>query len=62
MPAVLDRPNNNVWSLWSNVDGHWHHMATSQDEDALRLKAESLRRLFTNRRFLVVTGASMPGN
>jgi hypothetical protein len=35
-------------------------MDTSTDEAAIRLKAESLRRLFTNRRFRVVGGASMP--
>jgi hypothetical protein len=60
MPALLDRPNQNVWSLWSWVDGCYHHMDTSTDEAAIRLKAESLRRLFTNRRFRVVGGASMP--
>ena len=57
MPATLDC---NVWSLWSNVDGKWHHMATSKDHAELSLKAQMLRRLFTNRRFLVVEGASMP--
>jgi hypothetical protein len=41
-------------------NGSWHHMATSSDEAALRLQAESLRRLFTSRRFRVVGGASMP--
>ena len=60
MPALLDRPNQNVWSLWSWVDGRYHHMDTSTDEAAIRLKAESLRRIFTNRRFRVVGGASMP--
>jgi hypothetical protein len=60
MPALLDRPNQNVWSLWSWVDGKYHHMDTSTDEAAIRLKAESLRRIFTNRRFRVVGGASMP--
>lgn len=60
MPALLDRPSHSVWSLWSHVNGKWHHLDTSKDEAALRLKAESLRRLFTNRRFLVVSGASMP--
>ena len=60
MPALLDRPTQNVWSLWSWVDGRYHHMDTSADEAAIRLKAESLRRLFTNRRFRVVGGASMP--
>jgi hypothetical protein len=57
MSALLER---NVWSLWSHGNGKWHHMDTSTDEAAIRLKAESLRRLFTNRRFRVVTGASMP--
>lgn len=60
MPALLDRPNQNVWSLWSHVNGKYHHMDTSADEAAIRLKAESLRRIFTNRRFRVVGGASMP--
>jgi hypothetical protein len=60
MPALLDRPNQNVWSLWSYVNGKYHHMDTSTDEAAIRLKAESLRRIFTNRRFRVVGGASMP--
>ena len=60
MPALLDRPNQNVWSLWSWVDGRYCHMDTSTDEAAIRLKAESLRRIFTNRRFRVVKGASMP--
>jgi hypothetical protein len=60
MPALLDRPSQNVWSLWSHGNGKWHHMDTSNDEAAIRLKAESLRRLFTNRRFRVVGGASMP--
>lgn len=55
--AVLDR---NVWSLWSKVDGKWFHMATDNDEAALHLKAESLRRVFANRQFIVVPGASMP--
>lgn len=59
MPALLD---HSVWSLWSQVDGKWHHMATSKDRAELSLKAEMLRRLFTNRRFLVVEGASMPRN
>jgi hypothetical protein len=58
MPATMTR--DNVWSLWSWVGGSWHHMATSSDEAALRLQAESLRRLFTSRRFRVVGGASMP--
>ena len=58
MPATLTR--DQVWSLWSYGNGKWHHMDTSTDEAAIRLKAESLRRLFTNRRFRVVTGASMP--
>ena len=57
MPATMTR--DQVWSLWSWVDNGWHHMATSSDEAALRLQAESLRRLFTNRRFRVVGGASM---
>jgi hypothetical protein len=57
MSALLDR---SVWSLWSKVDGEWYHMATSKDHADLSLKAERLRRLFTNRRFLVVEGASMP--
>ena len=35
-------------------------MDTSNDEAAIRLKAERLRRIFTNRRFRVVGGASMP--
>ena len=60
MPALLDRPSQNVWSLWSHGNGKWHHMDTSNDEAAIRLKAESLRRLFTNRRFRVVSGTSMP--
>jgi hypothetical protein len=58
MPATLSR--DKVWSLWSRVDGKWHHMATDNDESRLRFKAESLRRLFTNRQFIVVPGASMP--
>ena len=58
MPALMTK--DNVWSLWSWVGGSWHHMATSADEAALRLQAESLRRLFTSRRFRVVGGASMP--
>jgi hypothetical protein len=59
MPATMTR--DNVWSLWAWADnGSWHHMATSGDEAALRLQAESLRRLFTSRRFRVVGGASMP--
>ena len=58
MPATMIR--DQVWSLWSWVGDSWHHMATSSDEAAIRLKAESLRRLFTNRRFRVVGGASMP--
>jgi hypothetical protein len=58
MAATMTR--DKVWSLWSWVDNGWHHMATSNDEAALRLQAESLRRLFTSRRFRVVGGASMP--
>jgi hypothetical protein len=42
MPALLDRPNQNVWSLWSYGNDKWHHMDTSNDEAAIRLKAESL--------------------
>lgn len=35
-------------------------MATDNDESRLKFKAESLRRIFTNRQFIVVPGASMP--
>ena len=34
-------------------------MATDNDESRLKFKAESLRRIFTNRQFIVVPGASM---
>jgi len=63
MPAVLEATANRlpVFSLWSRSDNHWHHMDTSHSEAELRLKAESLRRIFTNRSFLVVPGTMMPG-
>jgi hypothetical protein len=63
MPAVLEATANRmpVYSLWSRAGQRWHHMDTSHSEAELRLKAESLRRLFTNRQFLVVSGTMMPG-
>lgn len=61
--AVLEATANRlpVFSLWSHSGTRWHHMDTSHSEAELRLKAESLRRVFTNRRFLVVPGTMMPG-
>ena len=56
--AVLDRPG---FSLWSRQDSQWHLLDTSANEAELRLKAESLRRLFTTRQFLVLHGTKMPG-
>ena len=61
MPAVLSK--DNVWTLWSSsMPGEppsWHHQDTGA-KDALERKALSLRRLFTNRRFLVVPGLEPP--
>lgn len=58
MPATLTR--DDVYSLWSRGEGQWHHMATSSDEAELQLKAKSLQKLFTNKRFVVIQGASAP--
>jgi len=56
--AVLDRPG---FSLWSRQGAEWHLLDTSTNEAELRLKAESLRKLFTTRQFLVLHGTTMPG-
>ena len=63
MPAILESTSNRqpVYSLWSKVQEHWHHLDTSYNEAELRLKAESLRRLFTSQSFIVVPGTMMPG-
>ena len=58
--AVLDRTP--AFSLWSRAEGRWHHLDTSPNEAELRLKAESLRRIFINRQFLVLHGTAMPGD
>ena len=63
MPALLERPDpKSVFSLWTKTDNGWHHLDTSKDRTALHLKAESLKRLFTNKQFLIVSGASSPTN
>lgn len=61
--AVLEATRNRmpVFSLWSKAQGHWHHMDTSYSEAELRLKAESLRRVFTTSLFIVVPGTMRPG-
>ena len=56
--AVLDRPS---FSLWSRQDGEWHLLDTSANEAELRLKAESLHKIFSTRQFLVLHGTTMPG-
>jgi hypothetical protein len=55
--AVLERPG---FSLWSRQNAEWFLLDTSANEAELRLKAESLRRLFTTRQFLVLHGTTMP--
>jgi len=61
MPALLERPDpNSVFSLWTKTDTGWHHLDTSTDQSALRLKVQSLKQLFTNKQFLIVRGASLP--
>ena len=65
MPTLLERPGftpNSVFSLWARTDTGWHHLDTNTDQSALRLKAESLKQLFTNKQFLIVPGASSPAN
>jgi len=59
MPAVLSTEDY-VFSLWANAGNGWHHLDTSTDESVLRFKAESLKTLFTNKKFLIVPGASSP--
>lgn len=56
--AVLDRPG---FSLWSRQGSQWHLLDTSANEAELRLKAESLRKIFSTRQFLVLHGTTMPG-
>ena len=59
MPAVLSTEHS-VFSLWANADNGWHHLDTDPDESVLRRKVESLKVLFTNKKFLIVPGASSP--
>lgn len=62
MPATLSRES--AYSLWASSPpgepSQWHHQDTSSDPDQLELKARGLRRLFTNRRFIVVLGLEPP--
>lgn len=62
MPATLSRES--AYSLWASSPpgepGQWHHQDTGTDYDQLELKAKGLRRLFTNRRFVVVQGLEPP--
>jgi len=63
MPAVLSnnlRTEDSVFSLWASADNGWHHLDTNPDESVLRLKVESLKVLFTNKKFVIVPGASSP--
>lgn len=62
MTALLERPNRGrpIYSLWSKTQGRWHHMDTSHSEAELRLKAESLRRIFVHNLFIIVSGTMMP--
>jgi hypothetical protein len=64
MPAILEATANRlpVFSLWSKAQGRWSHLDTSHNEAELRLKAESLRRVFVHTSFIVVPGTMMPGN
>ena len=58
--AVATRPDAD-FSLWArDPAGTWHHFGSSPDREALELKAQGLRFLFTNRRFKVVEGTSPP--
>ena len=63
MPATLEATSNRlpIYSLWSRSGARWCQLDTSHSEAELRLKAESLRRLFTTKQFLVVPGTMMPG-
>jgi hypothetical protein len=60
MPAVLDREHD-VWCLWASTDSGWSLMDKGPERQPLELKARSLQRLFTNRRFAVVHGPEKPG-
>ena len=63
MPAVLSnnlRTEDSVFSLWASADNGWHHLDTSTDESVLRRKVESLKVLFTNKKFVIVPGTSSP--
>jgi len=63
MPAVLSnnlRTEDSVFSLWASADNGWHHLDTNADESVLRRKVESLKVLFTNKKFVIVPGASSP--
>ena len=63
MPAVLSKDYDNgpkVFSLWARAGADWHHLDTASDESVLHLNAESLKKLFTTKQFLIIPGASAP--
>lgn len=58
MPALLERDQ---WCLWASNGQDWHLMDQALERGSLEAKAESLRRLFTNRKFIVIYGCDKPG-
>ena len=61
MSAAVANRREPGFSLWArDPAGTWHYFGSSPDRDALELKAEGLRFLFTNRKFRVVEGTSPP--
>jgi hypothetical protein len=60
MPAIAEREKD-LWCLWASTDSDWSLMDKGPERQPLELKARSLQRLFTNRRFAVVYGPEKPG-
>ena len=61
MSAAVANRREPGFSLWArDPAGTWHHFGSSPDREALELKAQGLRFLFTNRKFRVVEGNSPP--
>ena len=61
MSAAVANQREPGFSLWArDPAGTWHHFGSSPDREALELKAQGLRFLFTNRKFRVVEGTSAP--
>jgi hypothetical protein len=65
MPVTIDP---DFWSLWASdpmpasMPWKWHHQATDIDRGVLEDKAKPLRKLFTNRKFVIVRGTEPPSS